>query len=349
MTEASIGRLKRFAGATRTTFAWRRGISVLMATQDEEYVVALAIRSFLPLADEIIVVDNGSRDATKRIARMLAERHPEKVRFFDRPDLPDLHHNRAFALEQARFEWVVRADSDYVCHTDGPLSIAAFRDFVLSIRRGIQPEVIWVPQVNVLGDFLHTGTAMRPGGYRKNPERQYVFDVTSPPMPRVYRRFPGFAFVRRKRRETTRFLGVMKSMTWPQPLWMHCTIKSDMNLFRRSERTDWRELGDYARYPTLDSYLLERLPEKYGTHNVEQAAERYVREHVLAHLEPYAERGTYPYPKLVSEQIERNPIFRIETGPDGVRRRFLGFDPERDGLDAADAASLQARKPRSQP
>lgn len=330
-----MGRLRRLVSAARETSGYRRGISVLIATQDEEYVVGLSIRSFLPLADEIIVVDNGSLDATKQIVQTLAERHPDKIRFFDRPDLPDLQHNRAFALRQARFEWVVRADSDYVCYTDGALSIAAFRDFVLSIRRGIQPEVIWVPQVNVVGDFLHTGRPMRPGGYRKNTERQYVFDVTSPPMPRFYRRFPGFAFVRRERRETTRFLGAMKSMTWPQPLWMHCTIKSNVNLLRRSERTDWRELGDYARYPTLDSYLSEILPAKYGTRDLEHAAERYMRERVLPHLEPYAERGAHPYPSLVSEQLERNPIFQIEGSASGLSRRFLGFDAARDGLGSA--------------
>jgi glycosyltransferase involved in cell wall biosynthesis len=319
-----------------------------MATQDEQYVVALSIRSFLPLADEIIVVDNGSRDATKRIVQRLAERHPDKVRFFDRPDLPDLQHNRAFALTQARFEWVVRADSDYVCYTDGPLSVAGFREFVLSVGRGIEPEVIWVPQVNVVGDFLHTGRAMRPGGYRLNPERQYVLDVTSDPMPRVYRRFPGFGFVRRGRRETTRFLGAMKSMTWPQPLWMHCTIKSDMNFFRRSERTHWREVGDYGRYPTLDSYLGEILPSKYGTQSMELAAERYMREQVLPHLEPYARRGVYAYPSLISEQLERNPIFSIEAGPDGMRRRLVGFDPNHDGLEAAQVAARPGCMPGSQ-
>src|SRR5688572_30372928 len=126
--------------AVRSAQRRRPGISVLVACQDEEYVVGLSIRSFLELGDEVIVVDNGSKDATKLIARRLAELHPNRVRFFDRPDLVDLQHNRAFAFEQARFDWVVRADSDYVCYTDGPLAIQSFRRFVLSMRRGLQPE-----------------------------------------------------------------------------------------------------------------------------------------------------------------------------------------------------------------
>lgn len=314
----------------------RPGISVLLAAQDEQFLIGLSIRSFLELGDEVIVVDNGSQDATRQIARALAERYPERVRFFDRPDLVDLHQNRAFAFAQARYEWVVRADSDYVCYTDGPLAVGQFRQFVLSVRRSLQPGVIWVPQVNVFGDFLHTGRPLlRAGGGAANPERQYVLDVTSPPMPRVYRTFPGFAFVRRGRRETTRLLGVMQALTWPQPIWMHCTIKSDMNLFRRSERTNWRQLGDYRRFPTLDSYIQSILLERYATSDLEEAARLYMQRQVLPHLERYEERGTHPYPRLVAEQLQRNPIFEIRplgTGSGGLERRYLGFDPERDGL-----------------
>ena len=309
------------------------GISVLLAAQDEQYVLGLSIRSFLELGDEVIVVDNGSQDASPQIARALAERYPDRVRFFDRPDLVDLHQNRAFALDQARYDWVVRADSDYVCYTDGPLAVQEFRRFVLSVRRSVQPAALWVPQGNVFGDFLHTGRAMT-GSWEANPERQYVPDATSPPMPRLYQTFPGFAFVRRGRRETTRLLGVMQASTWPQPIWMHCTIKSDLNLFRRSERANWRQLGDYSRFPTLDHYIRSILPDRYGTSDPAEAARIYLQRHILPHLERYDVRGHYPYPKLVAEQIQRNPIFQVRAreGEDGLERRFLGFDPERDGV-----------------
>jgi glycosyltransferase involved in cell wall biosynthesis len=314
------------------------GISVLLAAQDEQYVLALSIRSFLELGDEVIVVDNGSRDQSPQIARALAERHPDRVRFFDRPDLVDLHQNRAFALSQARYEWVVRADSDYVCYTDGPLAVQELRRFVLSVRRSVQPAALWVPQVNVFGDFLHTGRALT-GSAAANPERQYVLDVISPPMPRLYQTFPGFAFVRRGRRETTRWLGVMQAFTWPQPIWMHCTIKSDLNLFRRSERTNWRQLGDYARFPTLDHYIHSIVRDRYGTSDLAEASQTYMQRHILPHLERYDLRGRYPYPRLVAEQIARNPIFQIQPLGNGetggvprLERRFLGFDPERDGV-----------------
>jgi len=320
------------AGIVRSLHRRRPGISVLLAVQNEQYVLALSIRSLLELGDEVIVVDNGSQDQSPQIARAFAERHPERVRFFDRPDLVDLHQNRAFAFSQARHEWVVRADSDYICYTDGPLAVQGFRRFVLSLRRNVQPAVIWVPQPNVFGDFLHTGRALT-GGWAQNPERQYVPDADSPPMPRLYQTFPGFAFVRRGRRETTRLLGLMQSSTWPQPIWMHCTIKSDLNLFRRSERANWRQLGDYARFPTLEHYIRSIVRERYGTNDLAEASRTYMQRHVLPHLERYEARGRHPYPQLVAEQLRRNPIFEIYAGADGLERRFLGFDPERDGVD----------------
>jgi glycosyltransferase involved in cell wall biosynthesis len=335
------GRSRWFgAGIVRSLQRRKQGISVLLAVQDEQYLIGLSIRSFLELGDEVIVVDNGSQDASPQIARALAERYPDRVRFFDRPDLVDLHQNRAFALAQARYQWVVRADSDYVCYTDGPLAVQEFRRFVLSLRRSLQPSVIWVPQVNVFGDFLHTGCPLsHAGGSAANPDRQYVPDVTSTPMPRLYQTFPGFAFVRRGRRETTRLLKVMQASTWPQPIWMHCTIKSDLNLFRRSERTNWRQLGDFARFPTLDQYIHSILSDRYGTSDLAEAGQAYLRRHVLPHLERYEERGRYPYPRLVAEQIQRNPIFEIrrlggaaDDSEPQFERRFLGFDPERDGV-----------------
>ncbi|MFH1514285.1 MAG: glycosyltransferase, partial [bacterium] len=38
------------------------GISVLIATQNEEAIIGLCIKSFLAFGDELIVVDNGSTD-----------------------------------------------------------------------------------------------------------------------------------------------------------------------------------------------------------------------------------------------------------------------------------------------
>ncbi|GAH90210.1 unnamed protein product, partial [marine sediment metagenome] len=45
----------------------KKGISVLLATQNTEKTVELSIRSFIDFTDEIIAVDNGSKDKTVEI------------------------------------------------------------------------------------------------------------------------------------------------------------------------------------------------------------------------------------------------------------------------------------------
>lgn len=297
------------------------GISVLIPTQNEEAVVEACVRSFLSFGDELIVVDNGSTDRTKEIVGDLAAEHPQKIKFFDKPELPDLYHNRAFALRQSQHAWIVRADSDYVCYTSGEYSILNLRDWLLNRRSPIWPTAVAVPQVNVSCDFEHTGQELaREGGYRANPERAYLPPVMSFPMLRFYHWFPGFDFVRIGRREYARFQRFMWRHQWPHPVWMHCNIKSDHNYLFRSERTNWRELGDFERYPTLESYVADVIGEKYGTNDYNKASQAYLRKHVFPYLERYLPDAHYPYPDLVQEQIAQNPIYRI-VGEGETRRR----------------------------
>ena len=65
----------------------QNGISVLIACQNEEALIALCIRSFLAFGDELIVVDNGSTDRSKEIIQSLQSLYPEKIKFFDVPAL----------------------------------------------------------------------------------------------------------------------------------------------------------------------------------------------------------------------------------------------------------------------
>ena len=303
------------------------GISVLIATQNEEAIVGLCIRSFLDFGDELIVVDNGSTDHTKEIVRNLEAQFPQKIKFFDRPELPDLHHNRRFAFEQSSYQWIFRADSDFVAYTDGEYNIMNFRDFLLARPQTVRPEIITVPMSSVFGDFWYTGVPMRPGGYLANPERRYVPEAVLIPTVRFYRYFRFFQFVRQGRRETVRFWRLMKRIAWDKPLWMHCNIKSDMNYFFRSERTNWRELGDFKRFPTLDDYIAHVVQEKYGTSDLEKAAQLYLERHVLGYLELYDPKRYYPYPSLIIEQMKKNPIYRISSSANGLTRKFCGIDP----------------------
>ncbi len=143
---------------------------------------------------------------------------------------------------------------------------------------------------------------------------------------RFYRYFRFFKFLRHGRREVVRFWRLMKRIYWDRPLWMHCNIKNDMNHLFRSERTNWRELGDFKRFPTLRSYIESIIEEKYGTSDFAEAASIYMQRHVLPYLEPYDPQKYYPYPALVAEQMGRNPIYKIYEEQGKSKRRFCGIN-----------------------
>jgi hypothetical protein len=99
-----------------------------------------------------------------------------------------------------------------------------------------------------------------------------------------------------------------------------------MNYFFRSERTNWREFGDFKRFGTLRSYIESIIEEKYGTSDLAEAASIYMQRHVLPYLEPYDPKKYYPYPALVAEQMQKNPIYRIYEEQGKLKRRFCGID-----------------------
>lgn len=283
----------------------KNGISVLIACQNEEKMVSLCIRSFLNFGDELIVVDNGSQDRTKEIVRELEASYPEKIKFYDVPDLPDLYQNRQYALERSSYRWIIRVDADFVAYTDGKYDILKFREFLLSQDGRYFPQVYGAPLPNVTGSFRHTGFERPPEGLGPNDPGRYVPPPITKPTLRVYEYFPGFKFKRRGRWEATSFFRLLYFMCikLDYPLWMHCNIKSELNYLYRSERTNWREQGDFNKYPTLHSYVQEQIVKKYGTADLDEAAKIYLNDKFLPFLQVYDPQKYYPYPKLIREHL----------------------------------------------
>jgi glycosyltransferase involved in cell wall biosynthesis len=304
----------------------KNGISVLCASQNAEETLALSVLSFLDFADEIILVDNGSQDGSVRIGQQLQAAFPHNITFYNAPELPDLYHNRQYAFERSHYRWVVRADVDFVAYTTGKLDIRRFREHLLRQPRGPLPRVYGAPLPNLNCDFWHTGLeppAGRPGA--EEPGR-YVARPMTAPNPRIYEVFPGFKFKRLGRWEGTSFHRMVRFLrrAWPGPLWMHCNLKSDRSYLFRSERTNWRELGDFERFPTLESYLRAKIPEKYQTDDLDQAAERFMQANVYPFLQRYNPEKIAPYPTLVLAQMARNPIYQIVERDGKLGRAYYG-------------------------
>ena len=82
-------------------------LSGAIIAQDNEDTIGLVLDNLARVADEIIVVDGGSRDATPEIA---AAR--EKVRVYRRAFDGDFAAQKNFALDQALGDWILMLDTD---------------------------------------------------------------------------------------------------------------------------------------------------------------------------------------------------------------------------------------------
>ena len=81
-------------------------ITLCMIVRNEEDVLSSCLASAAPLVEEIVVVDTGSSDRTKEIAKQ----YTEQVIDFKWHD--DFAQARNFALKQASREWVLWLDAD---------------------------------------------------------------------------------------------------------------------------------------------------------------------------------------------------------------------------------------------
>ncbi|EMG35706.1 glycosyl transferase [Desulfocurvibacter africanus PCS] len=276
---------------------WKDGISLLVPTQNSEQTVELCLRSFAEFPDEMIIVDNGSTDRTKEIVLDTIRELPN-ARFFDCPELKDLYHNRQYAFEHSNFGWVMRIDSDYVAYTSGSHNICRLRERVLSTPKGLRPVALSVRQLTLFKDIRHIGI---PREKRAKGAGKYVQGPLESLPARIVQRYPGMRFQRNGRWEGVRFQKWLKHITIDDIYWFHCALKSDRDYLFRSERTNWRESGDFKRYPTLESYIREKIRGMYGTDDIDEAAALYVREYIEPYLMEYRPEEWLPYPDLLQE------------------------------------------------
>ena len=80
-------------------------LSVILITRDEEHDLAACLESVRELEPEIVVIDSGSTDRTREIARGFTPR------VFERP-FTDYASQKQVALDRASGEWVLSLDAD---------------------------------------------------------------------------------------------------------------------------------------------------------------------------------------------------------------------------------------------
>ena len=100
-------------------------ISVCMIVKNEELLLTRCLDSLKSIADEIIIVDTGSTDNTKEIARQYTDK------IFDFPWIHDYSAARNFAAEQASMDYIYMADADEYLDEFNQKQFAALKTILL--------------------------------------------------------------------------------------------------------------------------------------------------------------------------------------------------------------------------
>lgn len=98
--------LDRFDAQETKDIEEKPSLSLCMIVKDEENYLARCLMSAIPVADEIIIVDTGSTDRTKAIAKAFG------ARVYDFEWTDDFSEARNLSLEKATGDWIFVLDAD---------------------------------------------------------------------------------------------------------------------------------------------------------------------------------------------------------------------------------------------
>lgn len=122
-------------------------LSVVLATFNEEENILDCLRGVKEIADEIIIVDGGSKDATVEKSRSVGA----KVYITDNP--ANFHINKQKAIDKATREWILQLDADERVDKDLEKEIKDTLN-----KSNVQINGYWLARKNFfLGRFLMKG------------------------------------------------------------------------------------------------------------------------------------------------------------------------------------------------
>lgn len=294
-TVRSFASLLQVLGLYPTVQPRTQGISVYMRVKDERDWIAASIASIRGIADEILVVDNGSTDGTFEILRDMAHRENGRMKLWQKPELyhSDLSN---FAMEQTSFRWVFRWDGDMVAHTNGEHPIDELRTRIL----GLNPHrhyLIYLRHINLSGDLFH-----------QDPQEMVHIEEY------IHTFSESARFIHPGRFEAVKFPIYYKPLFWYEPYVFHVNIKSAQRMLLRYFWEDWMELKDYINYPTLQDYAAIHIEKEFGTSLMEEAQARCVKRMLQNHI-PFDPMRFGPYPELLKPCLTQpRHLIQYENG-----------------------------------
>jgi len=277
------------------------GISVIMRVKDEKDWIETSITSIKTIADEIIVVDNGSTDGTFQIIDNIRSEEENLIKLSQRPDL-DFVSLSNHVLEQAEYRWVINWDGDMVAHTSGESDVRKLRERILSLdsRRFY---VIYLRLINLAGDLLHQD----PAEMVHIEEYVHTFSAKA-------------RFMHTGHYEAVKFPRYYQPLFWYEPYAFHVNVKPARKMLLRYFWNAWLSLEDHHNHDGFETFVGQHISQMFETGSWKKAQQLCV-ERVCRNFIPYDTCTMGSYPDLLLPHVENSRYrLRFDNG------RIVGRD-----------------------
>lgn len=140
-------------------------ISLCMIVKNEENVLGRCLSSVANLMDEIVIIDTGSTDQTKEIAR----RYTDKI--YDFPWQDDFSAARNFSFTKATMDYIYVADADEVLDHENYQRFAALKQILVPEIEIVQMKYITSTEFNTV---MNIRNEYRPKLYKRLREFRWI-------------------------------------------------------------------------------------------------------------------------------------------------------------------------------
>lgn len=134
-------------------------LSLCIPTFNEEENLHIALDSAYDIADEVVIIDGGSKDKTLEIAR----KYGDKIKIHEVDNPPNFLVNKQRAIEKAKGEWILQLDADEAVSPELKQEIVTLLNGSIANNVTIeqfshQPSGYYLPRKNYfLGQYLMKG------------------------------------------------------------------------------------------------------------------------------------------------------------------------------------------------
>ena len=266
------------------------GISVLMRVKDEADCIKSSVESIKRIADEIIIVDNGSTDGTYKMLEEISSKENGLIKLWQKSDLNycDLSN---FALQNTSFRWMFKWDGDMVARTSGEYDIAKLRKRILALNPR-RYYIVYLSFVNLAGDLSH-----------QDPKEMVHIEEY------VYTYSNSAHYIHPGRFEAVKFPKYYRVLFWYEPYSFHVNVKPARRMLLRYFWEDWMELKDFVKYPILDDYVKAKIQSEFGTTSWDEA-QRINMQRIFSNYIPFDTDKFGPYPDLLKPHLN-NPRYKL--------------------------------------